>query len=219
MLSATCGRGPWRAIPLWWTVWLQPAGAPFTSSWTAWGYTFSALDLSCSALSLPAGNVPRAFPADFDYAAGAHADASLEALRAFADRRNPVTMGYHSHAAEADDFRYPLGSGEHNRQKVGTAYQPLDLLDHDCQSNKGLIRVLCRVAVDLAVPRGPPLVRLDIGIWWRLVKGFANGSLGRLGEKLAGVTFYMAPWHSYKYLALKIWDSLCTGSHTLNTAY
>ena len=179
------------------------------AAWTAWGFTLTDINID----SLPVVVGKPAFPANMDYTDGDLMELSLSRVKTLA--ANDSLLGglwRDGIAAQAADFRHPLGAGGPHRQRVGTAYQPLELQPFDCQSNQGLIRVLCRVGIDLCAPQGPPLVRLDIGIWWRVMKSFASGRLGSLGNHLRDVVFFMAPWHSYKHLACKIWDSLCPGA-------
>ena len=219
-MAGRLGEGKWRSFHFdnYAHAYYVKACAASTStyragSWTAWGFTFTDVDLDDSRLQGPR----RAFPNDFDYTNGTWATAAVLKLKQCARTCN--VDAYCSAAAVNSDYKYPLGSGEHTRARVGTAYQPLDLLDQDCQSNKGLIRVLCRVADHLAAPQGPALVRLDIGIWWRLMKAFSNGSLGPLRQALSEVVFYMAPWHTYKHLAVKRWESLSTGGIIAKAEY
>ena len=192
------------------------AGVYRPAMWTAWGFTFTSVNASEVSIQTEPSKV-RAWPDTpllEQVAALAEVKRTLRALAESPDIRKDYRQ--QGSADICGDYRYPLGAGGHPRVRMGTAYQPLELWDENCGKNKDLVRILTKVGCDLVAPRpGPVVVRVDVANYWKIVKALGNKSLGVLGDKLAGIIFWLPPWHTYKHLAEQIWHTISPGAFTL----
>ena len=118
---------------------------------------------------------------------------------------------------QAADYGHPVGLV--NRPEManyrildGTLYRPIELMPFNCSSNKGLLKVLEDVT-DLHVhAKHYVMYRVDINLYWRLIKFLARKCNQQYRQQNDHVCFFLSVWHSYKYLATEIWNTLCTGA-------
>jgi len=127
-----------------------------------------------------------------------------------------------SPAAEAKDYGHPLGcrhKPDSWRKKLvpGTTYRPTHLAPDNCSSSCGLVASVARIVDEDRDDRSYRLYRIDINLYWRLMKAQARASSAPFNTCLRHVCFFLSPWHTMKQLAQEIWHTISPGD-TLSSA-
>ena len=121
-----------------------------------------------------------------------------------------------SSAADAGDYGYPVGvrsrQAPPTKRLPGSIYRPLYLSAADCSSSYGLLYIVLRLQAEYGNKGVHQLVRVDINLYWRVMKAACTQHFQGVLAGLKNITFALSPWHSMKQLATEIWHTLCPGA-------
>ncbi len=183
------------------------------ANWTAFGRTFTSVDIA----TLKYSPAQRLWPASGDFIRTPSGDAVVAAL---IDKC--YIMGWSdkytlSASRAAKDYGHPVGTKSRpasakQRHIFGSKYRPVELLSANISSNAGLMSTV-HYAVDHMDPTYYQVLRVDINIWYRMMKAMATPLFQKFAIIYPNVSFMLAPWHSLKMFAIQIWQSLCPGAH------